>query len=171
MEKHGADRAEEAVAMLRQYSNEGNPHAAFELAEVLARHGRHDEAIEVLRRAAETAGGDADWIIHLLCRVFVEAGREGEALAYVDDYFARHDGHPDEHAWARTHIHELCGRTEEADAERSPRAPAEELLPIGTMGGVIAQAERLVRQGEPEKAIAHLRDRLDGARRSRVEDL
>ncbi|MFE4920872.1 tetratricopeptide repeat protein [Streptomyces sp. NPDC056661] len=167
----GRGRVEEAVAMLRQYSNEGNPHAAFELAELLARHGRHDEAIEVLRRAAETAGGDADWIIHLLCRVFVEAGREGEARAYVDDYFARHDGHPDEHAWARTHIRELCGRTEEAEAGLSPQAPAEELLLFGTTGGVIAQAERLVRQGEPEKGIAHLRDRLDGTRRLRVEDL
>ncbi|WP_406325385.1 hypothetical protein OG784_06460 [Streptomyces sp. NBC_01617] len=125
----------------------------------------------VLRRVAETACGDADWIIHLLCRVFVEAGREGEARAYVDDYFARHDGHPDEHAWARTHLRELCGRTEEADAGPSPQTPAEELLPFGTTGGVIAQAERLVRQGEPEKAIAHLRDRLDGTRRSRVEDL
>ncbi|WNO63466.1 hypothetical protein RPQ02_06485 [Streptomyces sp. AM2-3-1] len=125
----------------------------------------------VLRRAVETAGGDADRIIHLLCRVFVEAGREGEARAYVDDYFARHDGHPDEHAWARTHIRELCGRTEEAEAGPSPQAPAEELLPFGTTGGVIAQAERLVRQGEPEKAIAHLRDRLDGTRRLRVEDL
>lgn len=164
-------RAEEAVALLRQYSSEGDPHAAFELAELLARHGRHDEAIEVLRRAAESAGGDADWIIHLLCRVFVEAGREGEALVYVDDYFTRHDDHPDEHAWARAHILKLCGRAEETDAELSPQVPAEELLSFGTMGGVIAEAERLVRQGQPEKAIAHLRDRLDGTRRLRVEDL
>ncbi|WP_405709756.1 MULTISPECIES: tetratricopeptide repeat protein [unclassified Streptomyces] len=164
-------RAEEAVALVRRYSSEGSPHAAFELAGLLARHGRHDEAIEVLRRVAETAGGDADWIIRLLCRVFVEAGREGEALAYVDDYFARHDGHRDEHAWARAHILELCGRAEEADADLSLQAPVEELLSSGTTGGAIAVAERLVRQGEPEKAIAHLRDRLDGTRRLRVEDL
>ncbi|MFK0108656.1 hypothetical protein [Streptomyces sp. NPDC091217] len=40
----------------------------------------------------------------------------------------------------------------------------EELLRSGTVHDVIALAERLVRRGEPEKAVAHLRDRLDGAK-------
>ncbi|MFE7241855.1 tetratricopeptide repeat protein [Streptomyces sp. NPDC057580] len=165
-------RTEEAVVLLKQYSSEGDPHAAFELAELFARHGYHCEAIEVLRGAAETAGGDADWIIHLLCRVFVEADRADEALAYLDDYFARHGGHPDEHACARAQVLKLRSRREEADAEHSPPVvSAEDFMHFGTSGGVIAEAERLVCQGEPEKAIAHLRARLDGTRRLRAEDL
>lgn len=48
---------------------------------------------------------------------------------------------------------------------------AEDFMHFGTSGGVIAEAERLVCQGEPEKAIAHLRDHLDGTRRLRAEDL
>ncbi|MGW9133456.1 tetratricopeptide repeat protein [Streptomyces sp. NPDC055681] len=162
-------RTEEAVALLKQYSSEGNPHAAFELAELLARHGRHDEAIEVLRRAADTAGGDADWIIHSLCRVFVEGGRADEALEYLDHYFARHGGHPDEHVRARAQVLKLCNRIEEADAQLSRRIePAEDLM-FGTLGGVIAVAERMVRQGEPERAVALLRDRLDEPRTPRGE--
>ncbi|MFJ4734997.1 tetratricopeptide repeat protein [Streptomyces sp. NPDC088770] len=165
-------RIEEAVALLRQYSRAGEPHAVFELAELLARNDRHDEAIEILGRAAETVGGDSDWIIHLLCRIFVEADRADEALAYLDDHFARHGGHPDEHACARAQVIRLCGLPETADVEPSPQTvPAKDRVSFGTLGDVVAEAERLVHQGEPEKAIAHLRDRLDGTRRLRIEDL
>ncbi|MEW2487345.1 hypothetical protein [Streptomyces sp. NPDC048411] len=165
-------RIEEVVALLRQYSRAGDPHAEFELAELLARHGRQDEAIEILGRAAETAGGDSDWIIDLLCRIFVEADRADEALAYLDDHFARHGGHPDEHACARAQVIRLCSPPETVDADQSPQTvPAKDRISFGTLGGVVAEAERLVHQGEPEKAIAHLRDRLDGTRRLRIEDL
>ncbi|MER6982268.1 tetratricopeptide repeat protein [Streptomyces carpinensis] len=165
-------RIEEAVDLLRQHGNAGNPHAGFQLAEVLARHGRHDEAIEALRHVAETAGGDADWIIRLLCRIFVEAGQEEEALAYVDDYFARHGGHPEEHALARSNILKLSGRAEEAGAvPRSGSVPGEVPLQTGTLDGVVAAAERLVRQGEPEKVVTLLRDHLDEPRRFLGEHL
>ncbi|MFJ3327414.1 hypothetical protein ACIPMT_23510 [Streptomyces griseus] len=165
------DRTEEAVALLRGYTDGGDPHAACELAELLARHGRHDEATEILRRVAEIPGGHADWIIHLLCRLFVEAGRAVDALAYVDDYYARHDGHPDELALARARILEPRDRSGQPEAGPSSWSkPAAELIPYGTVGRTIAEAERLVRAGEPEQAIAHLRDRLDGTRRLYAED-
>ncbi|MFK0108655.1 hypothetical protein [Streptomyces sp. NPDC091217] len=68
------DRIPDAVALLQRSAGTGNPHAAFGLAELLVRHGRHGEAVEVLRAVVETAGGDSDWVIHLLCR---NPGRRG----------------------------------------------------------------------------------------------
>ncbi|MEW2487355.1 tetratricopeptide repeat protein [Streptomyces sp. NPDC048411] len=160
-------RIEEAVALLRQYRREGDPHAAFELAEFLARHGRHDEAIEILGPAAETAGGDSDWIIDLLCRIFVEADRADEALAYMDDHFARHGGHPDEHACARAQVVRLCSPPETVDTDPSPRTvPAKDRISFGTLGGVVAVAERLVHQGDPVSRDRHRLGCQDSAKRS-----
>lgn len=167
-----SDRIPEAVALLGEAARTGNPHAAFDLAQLLARHDRHDDAIVVLRRAAETAGGDSDWIIHLLCRVFVEAGRAEEALAYIDDHFTRHGGDRREQVLVRARVLELCGRAADAEAELAPFAvPDEELLSQGTVHSVIALAERLVRRGEPHRAVAHLRDRLDRTEVLRREQL
>ncbi|MFJ9447891.1 tetratricopeptide repeat protein [Kitasatospora sp. NPDC101235] len=166
------DRIPDAVALLRQSARTGNPHAAFGLAELLARHGRHSEAVEVLRAVAETAGGDCDWIIHLLCRILVDTGQADDALAYVDDYFARHGGTRHEQALMRAEVMKLCGRAMEAEAELAAFAGSdEELLRSGTVHGAIALAERLVRRGEPQRAVAHLRDRLDGAKVLRGEHL
>ncbi|MFI2511638.1 hypothetical protein [Streptomyces sp. NPDC018972] len=41
----------------------------------------------------------------------------------------------------------------------------------GTVNGAVAYAEHLVLQGEPDKAVAHLRDRLDGPKVLRGEQL
>jgi thioredoxin-like negative regulator of GroEL len=166
------DRIPEAVALLKQSTRTGNPHAAFGLAELLARHGRHDEAVEVLSTVAETAGGDCDWIIHLLCRILVDAGRADDALTYVDDYFTRHGGNHKEQALMRAEVMKLSGHAVDADAELAEFARSdEELLHSGTVDGAIALAERLVRRGQPQKAVAHLRDRLDGAKAVRAEHL
>ncbi|MCX4633073.1 tetratricopeptide repeat protein [Streptomyces sp. NBC_01443] len=156
------DRIPEAVALLGQSARTGDPHAAFGLAELLARHGRHDEAVEVLSTVAETAGGDCDWILHLLCRILVDAGRADDALTYIGDYFTRHGGNHQEQALMRANVMELSGRAvDEAELAEFTRSD-EELLRSGTVDGAIALAERLVRRGQPHQAVAHLRDRLDG---------
>lgn len=166
------DRITEAVALLQEPAEAGDPHAAFELAQLLARHGRHVEAVEVLRPVAETAGGDSDWIIHLLCRVLVDAGRADDALTYVDDYFARHGGNRHERALMRAEVMKRWGRAADAEAELAPFAASDEdLLRSGTVAGAIALAERLVRRGEPQRAVTHLRDRLDGTQVLRREHL
>ncbi|MFJ8668930.1 hypothetical protein [Streptomyces sp. NPDC093600] len=159
------DRIPEAVALLGQSAGAGNPHAAFGLAELLARHGRHGEAVEVLRTAAETADDDCDWLIHLLCRILVDAGRPDDALTWIDDYFTRRGGNDQEQAFMRAEVMRLSGRAADAQAEPAEFATSDqELLRSGTVDGAIALAERLVRRGEPQKAVAHLRDRLDGLR-------
>ncbi|WP_327733061.1 hypothetical protein OG749_03545 [Streptomyces nojiriensis] len=157
------DRISEAVALLSQSAGTGNPRAAFGLAELLARHGHHDEAVDVLRTAAETAGGDCDWIIHLLCRILVDAGRADDALTHIGDYFTRHGGNHQEQALMRAEVMKLSGRAVDAEAEPAEFASSdEELLRSGTVDGAIALAERLVRRGQPHRAVVHLRDRLDG---------
>ncbi|MET8950227.1 hypothetical protein [Streptomyces sp. NPDC004533] len=101
-------------------------------------------------------GGDADWITSLLCRILVDSGRADKALAYVDDQFARHGGNRHEQALARADVLKRCCRTVEADAELVPFAtPVEVLAYSGMVGVAIAVAERLVRQGESEKAVNH----------------
>lgn len=157
------DRIPEAVALLGQFTGTGDPHAAFGLAELLARHGRHDEAVEVLSTVAETAGGDCDWIIHLLCRILVAAGRADDALAYIGDYFTRHGGNHHEQALMRAEVMKLSGRAVDAEAELAEFARSdEELVHSGTVDGAIALAEGLVRGGQPHQGVVHLRDRLDG---------
>ncbi|MEU5083448.1 MULTISPECIES: tetratricopeptide repeat protein [Streptomyces] len=159
------DRIPEAVALLGKSAGAGNPHAAFGLAELLARQGRHCEAVEVLRTAAETAGGDRDWLIHLLCRILADAGQTDDALTWIDDHFARHGGDHREQAFMRAEVMKLSGRAADAEAEPAEFAGSdEELLRCGTVDSAIALAERLVRRGQPQKAVAHLRDRLDEAR-------
>lgn len=155
------DRIPEAVALLGQSAGTGDPHAAFGLAELLARHGRHDEAVELLSTVAETGRGDRDWIVHLLCRILVDAGRADDALTCIGDHFTRHGGDHQEQAVMRADVMELSGRAGDAEAELVEFASSdEELLRSGTVDGAIALAERLVRRGQPHEAVAHLRDRL-----------
>ncbi|MFE6667451.1 hypothetical protein ACFVFH_28310 [Streptomyces sp. NPDC057697] len=161
-------RIPEAVALLGQPAGAGDPHAASGLAELLARHGRHHEAVEVLWSAVETAGGDGEWLMHLLCRVLVGAGRAEDALDRLDDYCTRHGGDPREQALMKAEVMRSSGLAVDAEAEQGDfpgqvdfPGSDEELLRSGTVDGAIALAERLVRRGRPQQALAHLRDRLD----------
>ncbi|MFD7409610.1 hypothetical protein ACFV7R_45010 [Streptomyces sp. NPDC059866] len=73
---------------------------------------------------------------------------------------------------ARADVLKRCGCAEEADAELARFAtPVEDLAHNGTVSSAVAVAEGLVCRGEPEKAVTHLRDRLDGAKVLRREDL
>ncbi|MEE1753075.1 tetratricopeptide repeat protein [Streptomyces sp. SP18CS02] len=156
-------RIPEAVVLLGQSAGTGNPHAASGLAELLARHGRQDEAVAVLRTAAEKAGGDCDWLVHLLCRILVDAGRADDALTWIDDHYTRHCRDHQEQASMRAEVMKASGRAVDAEAEPAGFSGSdEELLRSATVDAAVALAERLVRRGRPQEAVAHLRDRLDG---------
>lgn len=66
-----------AIAAYRQTGR------AFELAQLLARHGRDNEAIEVMRVQADACNGE-DWILHLLADLYLGQGRPEEGLAHLD---------------------------------------------------------------------------------------
>lgn len=63
--------------------------SAAELSQLLQRHGRAGEALEVIRMLAESPHGD-DWSIHLACVMYLEQDRAGEGLAFLDACEARH---------------------------------------------------------------------------------
>ncbi|MET9638455.1 tetratricopeptide repeat protein [Streptomyces virginiae] len=180
-------RVEEAVETLRRAAGDpADPHVALHLAELLVRHGRRVEAVEVLRPVPHTMGGDPEWIMRPLCRWLVDEGRCDEALAYIDDFHARYGGTIGERLRERAEVHAHRGRPAEAFAEVRAAGPVgrelvaglEELFPgydhgfefadspgdeahDGTLAGTVARAERLVRRGEPDRAVALLRDRFD----------
>lgn len=84
---------EGAIAAYRQADLPGahDAHAAVELAQLLARHGRGSEAIEVMRRQADARNGD-DWILHILADLYLGQGRPEEGLAHLDALAAARGG-------------------------------------------------------------------------------
>lgn len=86
---------EGAIAAYRTFgaTPSGMWHVAVPLSELLVRHGRIDEAIEVLRVLTEQ---DAeDWLVHTLCTLYADHGRSREGLAHLDAIKARRDGKED----------------------------------------------------------------------------
>ncbi|MFH9736860.1 tetratricopeptide repeat protein [Streptomyces roseolus] len=69
--------------------------SAYELAQLLARHGRGAEAIAVMRAQADTHPGD-DWILHALSELCLDQGRPAGGLAHLDALAAQRGG---EDAW------------------------------------------------------------------------
>ncbi|HTI28370.1 MAG TPA: hypothetical protein VL652_45745, partial [Kutzneria sp.] len=65
---------------------------AVRLSELLARHGRGDEAIEVMRMLADSPDGAQDWAVDWLCTLYVDHGRARDGLAYLDALAARRGG-------------------------------------------------------------------------------
>ncbi|WP_217142415.1 tetratricopeptide repeat protein [Streptomyces sp. AC627_RSS907] len=53
-------RVDEAAGLLRAAAAEGDPHVILPLAELVARHGRIDEAIEVLRPLPHALGREGN---------------------------------------------------------------------------------------------------------------
>lgn len=151
-------------------------HAEVHLAELLARHGRVDEAIAVMRALAD--GGPEDWIVSMLCTMYADHDRAREGLAYLDDLRTRRGReeweifqsrvpllvasglreeaiaqarvHPEGDSWyAASTIAEIladAGRVEEAVAVLEPHAPANSSV----------LAWHLIDLGRVEEAVAHL---------------
>ncbi|WP_405786839.1 hypothetical protein OG753_01950 [Streptomyces sp. NBC_00029] len=108
---------EGALAVYRQPDGPpagGHPDTV-ELALLLARHGRGDEAIEVLRTLADAPGGAEDRIVHALCTQYAEHGRAREGVAHLDALRARRGGEEEEDVFrARLRLMADCGLLDEA---------------------------------------------------------
>ncbi|WP_346043340.1 hypothetical protein [Actinomadura chokoriensis] len=85
---------EGAIAAYRTFgaAPDGMWHVAVPLSELLVRHGRAGEAIEVVRALAERPGGAEDWIVRTLCTLCADHGRPREGLARLDALKARSGG-------------------------------------------------------------------------------
>ncbi|MCX4918787.1 lipopolysaccharide assembly protein LapB [Streptomyces sp. NBC_00687] len=84
LEERGGD-IEGAIAACRQADRPiaQDPNSAVQLAQLLARHGRENEAIDVICALADARPGD-DWILHTLSELFLDQGRAEDGLAYLD---------------------------------------------------------------------------------------
>ncbi|MFE3142171.1 hypothetical protein [Streptomyces scopuliridis] len=76
---------EGAIAVYRQSgdSQDFRCHGTVRLAELLARHGRGGEAVDVMRVLAEAHNGD-DWILHTWSNLCLDQGRPEDGLAHLD---------------------------------------------------------------------------------------
>lgn len=84
---------EGAIAAYRQADGSvaRNPNSAFELARLLTRHGRGNEAIDLLRTQADARNGD-DWTLHTLSELCLDQGRPEDGLAHLDALAAARGG-------------------------------------------------------------------------------
>ncbi|MFC8495163.1 hypothetical protein ACFUJU_31125 [Streptomyces sp. NPDC057235] len=146
LEEHGD--VEGAVEAYRQAGRPGayDSGSVVELAQLLARHGRGSEAIEVMRMQADISNGD-DWVLRILADLCLAQNNPEDGLAHLDalaatrhgeerwdlyrirlPLIAAHDGvdeavtqartHPESTTWyAASHIAELL-----ADAGRVEEA-------------------------------------------------
>ncbi|MFG2841380.1 hypothetical protein ACGFYE_41145 [Streptomyces zaomyceticus] len=69
-------------------------HSASEPARLLARHGRGDEAIEMLRVQTGLRTGD-DRILHVLSDLYLDQGRPHDGLVHLDAVATAHGGEED----------------------------------------------------------------------------
>ncbi|MEW2624586.1 hypothetical protein [Streptomyces sp. NPDC048106] len=144
---------EGAIAAYRAFgaAPDGMWHVAVPLSELLVRHGRGDEAIEVTRALAERPGGAEDWIVHTLCTLYADQGRPRDGLAYLDALKARGGG---EEEWEffrmRLPLMADCGLLDEAieQARAHPEG--------GTWYAAWALSDVLAEAGRAEEAAAVL---------------
>lgn len=140
-----------AIAAYREADGSA-PHSTVRLAELLARHGRGDEALEVMGRLAEAYNGD-DWILHVLSELHLRQGRPEEGLARLDTLAAARE-QPEE--WdlllIRLPLAAAAGRTDEAiawarahpegDTPYAAPAVAELLAGAGRLGEAVLELRR-----------------------------
>lgn len=144
---------EGAIAVYRQTDHSPVHHhlSADQLAGLLARHGRGDEAIEVMRTLADSPDGAEDWIIDTLCTLYADDGRAQEGLAYLDALQTRHGG---EEEWEffrpRLRLMAACGQLDEA-IERAQAHPGG-----GTWYAAWTISDLLAGAGRVEEAVAVL---------------
>ncbi|QEV03522.1 tetratricopeptide repeat protein [Streptomyces viridifaciens] len=143
---------EGAVAVYRQAldTTAARGHVALHLARLLARYGRGEEAIEVVRALADAPGGAEDWIVDTLCTLYADQGRPQDALDYLDDLKARRGKEEWELSWIRLPLMAACDRVDEA-VEQARAHPDG-----GTPYAAAHVARMLADAGRTEEAVAVL---------------
>ncbi|WP_326756728.1 hypothetical protein OIE73_38865 [Streptomyces hirsutus] len=147
------DDVEGAITMYRQADDRSfRPgHMAVDLAQLLARHGRVEEAIEVMCALADAPGGAEDWIVHMLCTLYTDQGRPQDGLAYLDALKTRRGEEEWELFWIRLSLMAACDRVDEA-VEQARTHPEGD-----TRYAVSHVARLLAGDGRLEEAVAALK--------------
>ncbi|WP_142270028.1 tetratricopeptide repeat protein (plasmid) [Streptomyces sp. NBC_00080] len=141
-----------AIAAYRQADQAvaGDSKSAFELAQLLARHGRGSEAIDVMRVQADIYNG-YDWVLHTLAELCLDQGRPEEGLAHLDALAAARGGEEEwDLYWIRLPLIAACDGVDEAVAQARSH-------PEGTTRYAASHiAEVLAGAGRTEEAVAVL---------------
>ncbi|WP_327412264.1 hypothetical protein [Streptomyces sp. NBC_01233] len=141
-----------AVEVYREHAERYWWYAPALLAELLARHGRSAEAIEVVR-ALNSA---EDCTVDLLCRLFAAEGRAEEGLAHLDALKARRGKEEWELFRLRGPLLAACGGLDEAVRESLAHPEGRSRYALEDLAHLLAGA------GRPEEAVALLEeDRLE----------
>ncbi|MFI9549931.1 hypothetical protein ACIHAR_39545 [Streptomyces sp. NPDC052016] len=144
---------EGAIAAYRQADGPvaHDPNSAFELAQLLARHGRGSEAIDVMRVQADARNGD-DWILHTLSDLCLAQGRPEDGLAHLDALAAARGGEEDwDLYWIRLPLIAARDGVDEAIAHARSHPEG------ATWYAAPHIAELLAGAGRTEEAVAVLR--------------
>ncbi|MFD5235971.1 tetratricopeptide repeat protein [Streptomyces tendae] len=143
---------EGAIAVYRQSgdSQDFRCHGTVRLAELLARHGRGSEAVEVMRVLSEAHNGD-DWILHTWSNLCLAQGCPEDGLAHLDALAAARGGEEDwDLYWIRLPLIAACDGVDAAVAQACSH-------PEGSTSYAAPHiAELLVGAGRPEEAVAVL---------------
>ncbi|MFJ4932076.1 tetratricopeptide repeat protein [Streptomyces sp. NPDC088736] len=152
---------EGAIAAYRQFDGTAgrNPNSAFELAQLLARHGRGDEAIDVMRVQADARKGD-DWILHTLSDLCLAQGRPETGLAHLDAIAAARGGEEDWELYLiRLPLIAARDGVDEALAQARSHAEGDSWYAASDIAELLAGARRT------EEAVAVLRRHPRASRR------
>lgn len=139
-----------AVEAYRSLSPDRSPNTAVAHAQLLARHGRGNEAIELLRSLPSAAGGDDDWVVHALCTLYADQGRAEDGLAHLNDRKARLGCEEAEIFRLRTKLLVAGGRREQAIEEAQVRPEQDTWYEAQILAGLLSDA------GRPQEAVAIL---------------
>ncbi|WP_405977456.1 tetratricopeptide repeat protein [Streptomyces sp. NBC_00158] len=135
-----------AVEVYRPHAAQDFGHARTLLAQLLARHGRGGEAIEVMR-AHDTCD---DYALHLLCGLFAAEGRAEEGLAHLDGLRSRRGEEEWELFRLRGPLLAACGRLDEAVEQVRAHPEGATWYAVEELGRLLAAS------GRPEEAVAVL---------------
>lgn len=120
------------------------------LAQLLARHDRGNEAIELLRTLPSAAGRDDDWVVDALCTLYADQGRAEDGLAHLDDRRTQLGCEEAEFFRLRTKLLVACSRREQAIEEAQVRPERDSWYEAQILAGLLSDA------GRPQEAVAVL---------------
>ncbi|MFE3205734.1 tetratricopeptide repeat protein [Embleya sp. NPDC059237] len=144
-----------------------DPNSAYDLARLLTRHGREEEAIAVMRALADARPG-ADWILHALSELCLDRGRPADRLAHLDALHARRGGEDEWELYrirlpliaARGGIDEAVAHAR-AHPEGDTRYAAEDIAHLLASAGRTEEAVTVLREhdrGNSHDLACHLVD-------------
>jgi len=153
----GRAEVDEAVRVLSPFIADGDPDAAAKAAELLAAHGRADEAIEILKPLPAVIC-EPEWPFCMLLELLTSQGRAAEAARYIDDLAVRLGGMTEELFLLRARALADSGQREQAIAALRSQPQASDWLVREELAGLLAG------DGRADEAIDVLRQ-PDGTRR------